>query len=123
MPKIVGDEQQPHPLFAFQLCQKVQDLRLNGHVQRRCRFIRDQNVRLVGQRHRDHHPLRCPPDKLVRIGAQSAFRVANTDLVHQFDDSHTRRRPGKALMQLKALADLPFPAYAAGSAMSSAPER
>ena len=57
-PKVMGDEQQPHAFgLFFKLRQKLQNLRLNGHIQRRRRLIRNQDVRLVRQRHGDHDPL------------------------------------------------------------------
>ena len=58
------------PVSALQLAHQVQDLRLDGHVQRRRRFVRDQQRRVVGQRHRDHHPLPHAARKLVRVIVQ-----------------------------------------------------
>jgi hypothetical protein len=36
---------------------QFENLRLNGHVERRRRLVGDQKLRLVGERHRDHHAL------------------------------------------------------------------
>ena len=55
-PQIMRYEQEAHPLFALQLCQELQNLRLNGHVERGCRLIDNQDVGFVGQGHRDHPP-------------------------------------------------------------------
>ncbi len=40
--KIVRDEQQREPEFFFQFNQQVEDLRLNGHVERRNRLVADE---------------------------------------------------------------------------------
>ena len=106
--QIVGDEQHPHVLGLLQVRQQVQDLRLNGHIQRRGRFVRDQNVGLVGQRHGDHHPLPLAAGQLVRIGPQTAFGVADADLVHQFQNTRTRRLACQPLMQGQAFGQLLF---------------
>ena len=41
----------------LQFLEELQDLRLDGDVEGGGRFVRDQEVRLVGQRHGDHDPL------------------------------------------------------------------
>ena len=55
--EIVGDEQQAHAEPAANLREQRQDLRLHGDVERRGRLIRDQQIGLVGERHRDHDAL------------------------------------------------------------------
>ena len=55
--QIVGNEKQAHLLALFQVCQQIKNLSLNGHIQRGRRFICDQQFRIVGQRHGDHHTL------------------------------------------------------------------
>ena len=50
---------------------QVQHLRLDGHVERRRRLVGDQQLRIAGHRHGDHHPLPHPARELVRIGARA----------------------------------------------------
>ena len=45
------------PSFFLQIRQQLQDLGLNGHIERRCRLIGNQQVRIVGKRHGNHHTL------------------------------------------------------------------
>ena len=56
-PQIVGDEQHRQALGALQIRQQRQDLGLNGHVQRRCRLVRNDDRRIVGQRARNCYAL------------------------------------------------------------------
>ena len=62
------------PSRALQIGEQLQDLRLHGDVERRRRLVGDQQVGLVGERHRDHHALALPAGELVRIGAEPAPR-------------------------------------------------
>jgi len=71
--EIVSDEQHRHVEFRFELEQQVEDLRLDGHVERGGRLIGDQQVRLVGERHGDHHPLPLAARELMRIGVEAPF--------------------------------------------------
>ena len=59
---------------SFSSCQ---DLRLHGDVERGGRLVGDQQVRLVGERHRDHDALALPAGELMRIAREPAFRVGN----------------------------------------------
>ncbi len=55
--EVVGDEQDAHAGTVLQLAHEAQDLRLHGHVQGGGGFVGDQQVRLAGHGHGDHHPL------------------------------------------------------------------
>jgi hypothetical protein len=37
--------------------QQIEDLRLDRHVERRRRLVREDELRVARQRHRDHHAL------------------------------------------------------------------
>jgi hypothetical protein len=58
----VGDEQHGHADLALQRLQELEDLRLDGDVERGRRLVGDQQVRLVGERHGDHDALALPPE-------------------------------------------------------------
>ena len=62
------------PKPRLELPQELQDLRLDGDVERRRRLVRDQEVGLVGERHRDHHPLALAARELVRIRVEPRAR-------------------------------------------------
>ena len=61
-----------HGQLALQLLDQRQDLRLDGHVQRRGGLVGDQQRGLAGQRHGDHHALAHAARQLVRMAAQHA---------------------------------------------------
>ena len=79
MVEVVGDEQQRHAEARLQILQQLQDLRLDRHVERRRRLVGDQDVGLVGERHRDHHALALAARELVRIGVEPALGVGQAD--------------------------------------------
>ena len=58
--EIVGDQDQRRILLRDQLAQEIEDLRLNRHVERGRRLVGDHELRLAGQRHRDHRALPHP---------------------------------------------------------------
>ncbi len=55
--EIVGDEQQAHAEPRPDLGEQRQNLRLHGDIERGGRLVGNQQVGLVGKRHRDHHAL------------------------------------------------------------------
>ena len=82
--KIVGDPDYGHAKALLKLFHQLKNLRLDGHVQRRCRFVRDQNLRITGQRNRYHHALAHAAGKLVRVIFQTLWCVRNTDKFEKF---------------------------------------
>ncbi len=107
-PQIMGDEQQGHAFVALQFGQQFQNLRLNRHIERRGGLVGDQDVGLVGQRHGDHHPLSLPTRQLMRIGVQTACRLADADTLQQVHDPVARGVSGQRLVQFEAFAQLLF---------------
>lgn len=59
---VVGDKNHPHLHLLLQHFDQLQDLRLNRHVQRRCRLVGDQHRRTARERHRNHDALAHPPE-------------------------------------------------------------
>ncbi|MNY80867.1 hypothetical protein D3C86_2221160 [compost metagenome] len=55
--EVVADQQQGHAQAGLQRFEQFEDLQLHGDVQRRGRFVGDQQLGLVGQGHGDHHTL------------------------------------------------------------------
>ena len=82
--KVMGDHQDGHLQFGLQIVQQFQYLRLNGHVERRCRLIRDQQRRAADKRHRDHRALTQPAGQFERIGPQGPLRIGKTDQAQHF---------------------------------------
>ncbi len=69
--EIVGDDHDRHPELALESFHQRQDLRLDGHVERRRGLVGDQQLGLVGQSHRDHRPLAHAAGELVRVGVDT----------------------------------------------------
>ena len=95
------------PNRACRSFEQLQDLRLDGDVERGGRLVGDQEVGLVGERHRDHHALALAARELMRIGVEPALRLGNADLLQQLDDARARRaRRCRPLVQEQRLGDL-----------------
>ncbi|MND98064.1 hypothetical protein D3C80_904030 [compost metagenome] len=76
----MGDEHHRHVALLLEPGDEFQDLRLCGHIERRCRLVGDQHFRLESQRHRDHHALTLTAGKLERIAVGRPRRIGQTDL-------------------------------------------
>ena len=106
--EVVGDEQQRHAVARLQGLQELQDLRLDGDVERRGRLVGDQQVGLVGQSHGDHHALALAARELVREGVEPVRRLGNADLLQQLERALARGRARQALVQDQHLVHLPL---------------
>ena len=70
--EVVRDQDDRGPETLAQLTQEVEDAGLDRHVQRRGRLVGDQDLRVAGERHRDHHAL---PHARRRAGAGTRPRA------------------------------------------------
>ncbi len=70
--QIVGDQHEGELALAAQAHQEVQDLGLDGYVERRCRLVEQQNARLEHQRAGDRDPLALAAGELVGIAEAEA---------------------------------------------------
>ena len=68
----------------------LDDLRLDRHVERRRRLVRDQDARVVGDRHRDHGPLSHPAGELVRVLVDAPLGEGHPDELQQLDRPRAR---------------------------------
>ena len=105
--EVMGDEQHGHAVLLLQIFEQRQDLRLYGHVQRRGRLVRYEQLGVVGQRHGDHDALALPARELVRKILEAAGGVGNADGFEQGDGAGPCRFPAQALMERQHLPDLP----------------
>ena len=109
--EIVRDEDDAQAAGVPQVLQEAQDLRLDGHVERRGRFVAEQDGRLGGQRDRDHHPLAQPAGQLVRIAAVPPRRVGNADPAEQVEGPLAGRPGGQPADPSRCLRDLGSDGY------------
>ena len=103
---VMGDEHEPHAVVAAQPHQKIEDLRLDGHVERGRRLVGDQELGPAGERHRDHDPLAHAARKLVGIGARPARRIGNADFGQKLDDAPAALGAIEVEVGLQRFADL-----------------
>ncbi|WP_203236392.1 hypothetical protein [Methylobacterium crusticola] len=68
--QIVADEQDGEPELAAQVGEEVHHLRLDRHVERRDRLVRDDEIRSGGERPGDRDTLTLPAGELVREAAR-----------------------------------------------------
>ena len=86
------------PLARLQLAHQVEDLRLDGDVERGGRLVGDQQSRIAGQRHRDHHALAHAAGELVRIFVDAPLGRGDADAPQQLDGALARLRRRAAAM-------------------------
>ena len=77
--EIVRDEQQRHAELAAQPRQQLEDLRLDGDVERGGRLVGDDERGPAGERHRDHHALPHAARHLVRIVVHAPLGIGDAD--------------------------------------------
>ena len=78
--KVMRDEEKRKAVLALQMAKQVDDLCLNGHIQRRDRFVRHQKLRLHAQRPCDGDALALPTGELGRVLVEIGFVKA--DIIH-----------------------------------------
>ena len=103
---VVGDEDHRHVAVAAERDQQVEDLRLDGDVERGGRLVGDQQLGIAGDRHRDHDALAHAAGQLVRKGIEPRRRGGNADLLQQLDGAAAALRARAALMHRQRLHDL-----------------
>ena len=104
--QVVGDEDDRGTHLGAQVAHQVEDLRLDGDIQRGGGFVRDQQVGLAGQRHGDHHALGHAAGKFVRVGFGAAFRLGDAHQFEHLDGALFARFPAQFLMDVQYLGDL-----------------
>ncbi len=83
--QIMGDQQQREAAPAFLFREQFQDLRLDRYIQRRRRFVRDQQRRIIRQCRGDHDALALSAGQLVRECSHPLDCVGETGLIQQIN--------------------------------------
>ena len=89
-PKVVRDQDGRGMRLLLRRAHHLDDLRLNGHVESRCRLVGDQHRRIVRDRHRHHRSLAHAPGELVRILLDATLRERHAHEVEQLDRALAR---------------------------------
>ena len=82
--QVVGDEDVREAELSLQAVEQVDDLGLDGDVERRDRLVADQDLGPDGERAGDHHALALTAGELVRVAAGE--HGVEPDLVQQRPD-------------------------------------
>ena len=69
----------------LQRLHQLEDLRLDGHIQRRGRLVGDQQAGVAGQGHGDHGALAHAAGQLVRVLADALLRGGDAHLLQHLD--------------------------------------
>ena len=96
--ELMRDKNHRQVEFPEKLCQQVEDLRLNGDVERRYGLICDENARARRKRTRDRDPLPLAAGKLTRVALGRARRQPD-ELEHRFHVLSCRRALDDAVDQ------------------------
>ena len=67
------------PASSVSVAQELEDLRLDRDVEGRRRLVRDHELRLERERHRDHHALAHPAGELVGIALEARLGLRDPD--------------------------------------------
>ncbi len=104
--QIMCDQDHRHVVFFLELGNQAQDLRLNGHIQRSCGFVREQQLRTTGHGHGDHHTLAHASAQLMGIVSDASRRFRNADFLQKPDTYLQRLRGGYTPMQADRFGNL-----------------
>ena len=121
--EIVGDQHDGGADAVLQVAHQVEDLRLDGDVERRGRLVGDQQLRVAGQRHGDHHPLAHAARELVRIFAHPARRLRDADQRQHLDRLAPRPACAESPWCSRSVSPICRPTVSTGFSWSSAPGR
>ena len=81
---VVRDEHHRHAFLVLQRLDELEDLGLDGDVERGGRLVGDEQRRLAGERHGDHHALAHAAGEPMRIFVQARSRRRNA---HALEDA------------------------------------
>ena len=79
--EVVSNKDNTRLVFFLQVFDKIENLCLNGYVERRRRFIGNDKLRITRQCSCDKYPLPHSAGKLMREPLRRTLRVLNTDIV------------------------------------------
>ena len=105
-PEIMGDHQHSHAQFRLQVLYQLENLCLNGDVERRGRLIGDQQSRPADQRHGDHGALPQAPGQFERIDIKSLFGIREADAAEHRHHQLPRLLGADIAMQAQGLTNL-----------------
>ena len=104
--EIVRDDDQRDVEPARQILHQLEDLRLDGDVERGGRLVGDDQLRIAGKPDGDHHALAHAAGELMRILLEPALAVGDADQPQQLERARARLRLAHLEMDDQRLHDL-----------------
>jgi len=104
--EIMGDDQDRHVELLLQLLEELQDLRLDGDIERGGRLVGDEQRRPADERHGDHGALTQAARQLERVHAIGALGVGEADQLQHFLGARENFRLARLEMDAIGLAHL-----------------
>ena len=89
--EVVRDDDDRDAEPARQILHQLEDLRLDGDVERGGRLVGDEQLGIAGKADGDHHALAHAARELMRILVEPAFGVGDADQGQQLDGPRARR--------------------------------
>jgi len=83
--EIVRDKEHGEREFVAEIVEQVEDLLLDGDIERGSGLVSDEQVRAIDDGHGDHDPLAHTSGKLVRVAAGTLLRVGDGNVAQAFD--------------------------------------
>ena len=105
-PEVMGDQDDGHAGLLLEVGQQLKNLRLGGHVQSGGRLVRDQQLGIAGQRHRDQRPLAQPATQLKGVLVHAVLGARDAYPAQQLDTAIAGLAVAHAAVVLNGLADL-----------------
>ncbi len=102
----MGDQHYRHAEALLHVLQQIEDLRLDGHVERGGGLVGNDELGLAGERHGDHDALAHAARELMRIMMHALFRIGNLHQLQHLDRPGERLLVRQALMDTQAFRDL-----------------
>ena len=96
--EVVADQDDGGTEIGVELAQQVEDLRLDGDVERGGGFVGDQQGGFVGEAHGEHDTLAHAAAELVGVGIDGALRRADAHAAQQGDGADAGGGGGEAAM-------------------------
>ena len=82
---VVRDHHHRHVELRAELVQEIENTCLDGDVERRRGLVGDQELRVAGDRHRNHHALSHSTRESVRVVRQPPRRIGDANVLEQLD--------------------------------------
>ncbi len=104
--EIMRDEEHRQSEFAAKIVEQVENLLLDGDIERGRGFVGNQQLRTIDDSHGDHDALAHASGELMRIAAGALLGVGNGNLAHAFDRSLPGFGFGDAVVSEDSFGDL-----------------